>query len=86
MGVMECDRAGCTNIMAEHIIDNEYLCETCYNEFEEWIEEECEGYVITEYEFLQKFHVFMKTEVGSRSSDTKSHSEWLTRFHSNTFE
>jgi hypothetical protein len=33
MGVLACDRAGCENIMCDILVDNQYVCNKCANEF-----------------------------------------------------
>ena len=38
MGVMACDRPGCTNIMCHHCIleSTKYICTECLHELEQW--------------------------------------------------
>ena len=60
MGVMECSRKDCPNIMCDTDTSEGYICRECQTEFEELVGSED----IPRKEMNDKFKAFMNTEKG----------------------
>ena len=58
MGVMACGRRSCENVMCDSYIDNQYICNTCKEEFRNKVGSEDRS----REKFTLAFREFMRTE------------------------
>lgn len=58
MSIASCGRAGCKNVMCEIMVDNKYICKSCYGDL--LIEKSCWDSNLTKKEILNKIRFFMK--------------------------
>ena len=66
MGVMECSRNNCTNIMCDTYIDDiGYLCRDCQNEFKDYLKLHGFEGIIPEGRLRTELKEFMKSEKDS---------------------
>jgi len=63
MGVMECSRNNCENIMCDTYIDDiGYICRGCQNEFKDYLKSKGLDGVIPEGTLRTELKTFMKSE------------------------
>lgn len=77
MGVLACNRANCENIMCDNMIDNQYICNECLDEFENHVVFDVTP--TTEKGWLSVFNGFMKTEKTSDTFDEMNMREFLEK-------
>jgi len=71
MGVMACDRKGCSNILCDTYVSSVgYVCGSCKYEFKEWLETR-NSYPSTEKEINDELKIFMATDVDSFKDSPK---------------
>ena len=58
MGVMACDRSGCTNVMSDILVEHQHVCSECASEFRDAVGSES----LPIREMSMKFKAFMRSE------------------------
>lgn len=65
MGVMQCSRSGCDEIMCDRLINGRnYICNTCFTELVDWKREHWPD-TMTIVELTERIQNFLSTEKGS---------------------
>lgn len=71
MGVMNCSRVGCSNIMCDTYVDDVgYVCYECTSEFKKYLSFK-NSTELTEREFHAEFKIFMKSRKDSFDNNDK---------------
>lgn len=85
MGVMPCERNGCEHIMCKILIDNKYICDSCFIELQNskgrWPTD------LTKEEVRQAVRTFLDTEAGPHDTEANFNSlvgqqQFRRRYHS----
>lgn len=74
MGVLACDRKGCSNIMCDLLVNNNYLCSECRDEFVNLYPSR----IFSSYEMSEKFAKFIRSPKEEKSDEAGINAEeWL---------
>jgi hypothetical protein len=75
MGVKACDRADCDNVMCDTLIDQQYVCDGCLEEFRSQHGSEERPFE----EWMDDFVAFMATKKRERMRGSGSLAEFIER-------
>lgn len=81
MGVIPCDRNNCENIMCDHYISRERVCDDCLEEFKSIVLSPNTREILSIADMNSEFHAFMETRKGTlkiRNNDVFQ--EWFEAF------